>query len=62
MVGLKGHSHVVMLIVVVNTDDLVDPADESGDLRIDSWYVGTSTAEAPRHQAIQLVESFLFAN
>ena len=31
---------------VVNTDDLVDPADEGGYLDVDAWYVFPSTAEA----------------
>ena len=47
---------------IVDTDDLVNPANERRDLHIDSRHVFTATTEAPWHEAGQLIVATIFAN
>ena len=44
---------------VVDRDDLIDPADEGGDLDVDAGHVLTAAPEAPADEAGQLVEALL---
>ena len=44
---------------VVDWDDLIDPADEGGDLDVDAGHVLTAAPEAPADEAGQLVEALL---
>ena len=44
---------------VIDWDDLVDPADEWGDLDVDPRDVLAAAAEPPAHEAGQLVETLL---
>lgn len=50
------------LLRIVDGDDLIDPADERGDLDVDPWHVLPAAAEAPRHQPHQLVEAVVLAH
>lgn len=62
--GRKKHLTVVMttMLEVVDGYDLVDPSDEGGDLDVHAGDVLTSTAEAPGHQATQLVVAVYVAH
>lgn len=51
-----------VLLQVVDTYDLVNPADERGDLHVDARHVLPAAAEAPGHQAGQLVVASVLAN
>ena len=50
------------LLEVVDADDLVDPSDEGADLDVDAGHVLAAAAEAPRHQARQLVVALVLAD
>jgi len=47
---------------VVDTDNLVDPANESGDFYVDARHVKTSTAKTPRHEANKFIETVVLTN
>lgn len=47
---------------VVDTYDLVDPADKRGDFDVDAWNVSSAATEAPRDETAQLVIAFVLAD
>ena len=47
---------------IIDTDDLVNPANERRDLHIDPWHVFPATAESPWHEAGQLKVAAIFAD
>ena len=51
-----------MELEVVDWDDLIDPANETGDFDINAGDIYTSAAEAPGDQASEFIEAVVFAD
>lgn len=47
---------------VVHTDDLVDPADEGGDLDVHPWHVFSTTPESPGDKTCELMVAGILAD
>ena len=53
---------LVNVLQVVDADNLIDPTDKGGNFDVNSRHVFPSAAEAPRHQAGQLVVAGVLAD
>lgn len=49
-------------LLIINTNDLVDPSNERGYLHVNAGHIDPSAAESPGHQTGQLVEAIVLAN
>ena len=52
----------VYLLHVINTNNLIDPADEGRHFDVDAWHLSPAAAETPADQTTQFVIAFVLAH